>query len=146
LFAEAKVPRSAIERLRDTGLITIADKLTDAKGVRYDRFVLLETAGEALPAKQQAAVERLQSRGGELSVRALEEAGVSAAVLGALAKKGIVRIERRARRHTLDAFLAGLDAESAGEISYSLEQKAAVKAVRAALGTFAPFLLEGVTG
>ena len=119
LFAEAKVPRSAIERLRDAGLITIADKLTDAKGVRYDRFVVLETTGEALPPKQQAAVERLQSRGGELSVRVLEDAGVSAAVLGALAKKGIVRIERRARRHTLDAFLAGLDAESAGEINYS---------------------------
>ncbi|HWS71719.1 MAG TPA: primosomal protein N', partial [Thermoanaerobaculia bacterium] len=125
---------------------TIADKLTDAKGVRYDRFVVLEAAGETLPPKQQAAVERLQTRGGEMSVRALEEGGVSAAVLGALAKKGIVRIERRARRHTLDAFLAGLDAESAGEINYSVEQKAAVKAVRATLGTFAPFLLEGVTG
>jgi primosomal protein N' (replication factor Y) len=146
LFADAKVPRSAIDRLRDAGLISIRDRLQDAKGVRYDRFVLLESEDGALPPKQRAAVERLQSRGGEMSVRALEEAGVSAAVLGALAKKGIVRIERRARRHTLDAFLAGLDAACIGEIRHSAEQQAAGAAVTKAFGTFAPFLLEGVTG
>jgi len=146
LFTEAKVARSSIERLRAAGLITLRDRLTDAKGVRYDRFVILEVAGESLPPKQQAAVERLHSRGGELSVRALEDYGVSAAVLGALAKKGIVRIERRARRHTLDAFLAGLDAEATPEIRYSSEQQAAVAAVAGRIGTFSPFLLEGVTG
>ena len=99
-----------------------------------------------LTAKQQAAVELLQKRGGEMSVAALEHAGVSAAVLGALAKKSIVRIERRARRHTLDAFLAGLDANAPLDIHYSSEQRDAIDAVRAALGTFQPFLLEGVTG
>ena len=81
-----------------------------------------------------------------MSVRALESAGVSAAVLGALVRKGIVRIERRPRRHTLDAFLAGLDAADVGEIRHSVEQQSAIAAVKAALGTFAPFLLEGVTG
>jgi primosomal protein N' (replication factor Y) len=91
-------------------------------------------------------VERLQSRGGELSVRALEHADVSAAVLAALVKKKVVRIERRPRRHTLDAFLAGLDDVHAPELRYSDEQRAAIEAVTAALGTFAPFLLEGVTG
>jgi len=138
--------RSSIERLRDAGLITIGDRVTDAKGVRYDRFVILETIPAGLTAKQQQAVDLLSSRGVEMSVRALENAGVSAAVLSALAKKNIVRIERRARRHTLDAFLAGLDPASVGEIRHSAEQTAAIETIRKSLGTFAPFLLEGVTG
>jgi primosomal protein N' (replication factor Y) len=137
--------RSAVRRLRDAGAITIADRLRDAKGVRYDRFVILETTPGALTPKQQSAVDVLQKRGGEMSVAALEHAGVSAAVLGALAKKSIVRIERRARRHTLDAFLAGLDVH-ADEIRFSHEQSSAIDAIRNALGTFQPFLLEGVTG
>jgi len=138
--------RSSIERLRDAGLVTIGDRVTDAKGVRYDRFVILETIPAGLTAKQQQAVDLLSSRGVEMSVRALENAGVSAAVLSALAKKNIVRIERRARRHTLDAFLAGLDPASVGEIRHSAEQTAAIETIRKSLGTFAPFLLEGVTG
>ena len=158
IFEELKVPRSALARLRDAGIIAIADRLRDAEGVRYDRFVVLEDGGRAeagsdglkpvlrFTPKQQAALDLLATRGGELSVRALEHAGVSAAVLSALAKKNVVRIERRARRHTLDAFLAGLEGTAAGEISYSFEQRAAIKTVREALGTFTPFLLEGVTG
>ncbi|HXH90391.1 MAG TPA: primosomal protein N' [Thermoanaerobaculia bacterium] len=138
--------RSTIDRLRDAGIVTVADRVTDAKGVRYDRFVILETPPDGLTAKQQQAVEVLASRGGEMSVRALENAGVSAAVLGALSKKSVIRIERRARRHTLDAFLAGLDPASVGEIRHSEEQRAAIAAIRAGMGTFAPFLLEGVTG
>jgi len=138
--------RASIARLRDAGLITIGDRVQDAKGVRYDRFVVLDTAPAVLTPKQKTAVELLSARGGEMSVRAMETAGVSAAVLAALAKKSIVRIERRARRHTLDAFLAGLDPASVGEIRHSAEQSAAIETVRATLGTFAPFLLEGVTG
>lgn len=138
--------RASIARLRDAGLITIGDRVQDAKGVRYDRFVILETPPGGLTPKQQTAVELLSARGGEMSVRAMETAGVSAAVLSALAKKSIVRIERRARRHTLDAFVAGLDPASVGEIRHSAEQRAAIETVRATLGTFAPFLLEGVTG
>ena len=136
--------RASIERLRDSGLVTIGDRLQDAKGVRYDRFVVLESTPGALTPKQQLAVDLLAAR--EMSVRAMETAGVSAAVLAALAKKGIVRIERRARRHTLDAFLAGLDPASVGEIRHSAEQKAAIETIRKTMGTFAPFLLEGVTG
>ena len=146
LFEEMKVSRSTIARLRDAGIIAINDRLRDAEGVRYDRFVILETTPGALTPKQQTAVELLQARGGELSVRALEHGGVSAAVLSALAKKGVVRIERRARRHTLDAFLAGLGEVPTGEIRYSEQQRDAIEAVRKTLGTFAPFLLEGVTG
>lgn len=146
LFEEMRVSRSAIARLRDAGIIAVNDRLRDAEGVRYDRFVILESAAGALTAKQQTAADLLRARGGELSVRALEHAGVSAAVLSALLKKGVARIERRPRRHTLDAFLAGLEGVAAGEIRYSEEQVAAIDAVKGAIGTFAPFLLEGVTG
>jgi primosomal protein N' (replication factor Y) (superfamily II helicase) len=146
IFDDLNISRSAVARLRDAGVIALQDRLKDAEGVRYDRFVVLESSPGGLTPKQQAAVDVLQSRGGELSVRAMEHAGVSAAVLSALAKKGVIRIERRARRHTLDAFLAGLDDAGAGEIRYSVEQRAAIEAVRVTLGTFAPFLLEGVTG
>lgn len=146
LFEEMNVVRSSVARLRDAGVIAVVDRLKDAEGVRYDRFVVLESDPGGLTPKQQIAVELLRTRGGELSVRAFEHAGVSAAVLSALAKKNIVRIERRPRRHTLDAFLAGLDPTTVGEIRYSDEQRAAVQSVTSALGTFAPFLLEGVTG
>jgi len=161
IFEELKVSRSTVQRLRDAGIIAVADRLRDAQGVRYDRFVVLEEGGDVgrasarldglkpvlrLSPKQQAAIDLLASRGGELSVRALEHGGVSAAILSALAKKSVVRIERRARRHTLDAFLAGLEGVATGEISYSFEQRLAIKSVRDVLGTFAPFLLEGVTG
>lgn len=138
--------RSAIDRLRDAGIVTIGDRVVDARGVRYDRFVVLEASPDALTEKQQHAVDLLQARGGEMSVASLEHAGVSPAVLGALTKKSIVRIERRARRHTLDAFLAGLDPALAGDLRYSDEQLVAIDAVRSALGTFKAFLLEGVTG
>ncbi|HEV8659516.1 MAG TPA: primosomal protein N', partial [Thermoanaerobaculia bacterium] len=131
---------------RDAGVIVVRDRLQDAKGVRYDRFALLEAEPGLLTEKQQAVVERLRKRGGELSVRALEHDGVTSAVLSALVKKGIVRIERRPRRHTLDAFLAGLDPAQVGELRYSQQQHKAIDAIRGALGAFAPFLLEGVTG
>ncbi|HVR40261.1 MAG TPA: primosomal protein N', partial [Thermoanaerobaculia bacterium] len=146
IFQDLKISRSAISRLRDAGVIAVRDRLRDAEGVRYDRFVVLETAGDGLTPKQKQAVELLQARGGEMSVAALEHAGTSDAVLRALAKKSVVRIERRARRHTLDAFLAGLDTTALGEIRYSSEQRNAIEAVRASIDSFAPFLLEGVTG
>jgi primosomal protein N' (replication factor Y) len=146
LLREMDISRTAIERLRDAGVIVVRDRLQDAKGVRYDRFALLEAEPGLLTEKQQAVVERLRKRGGELSVRALEHDGVTSAVLSALVKKGIVRIERRPRRHTLDAFLAGLDPAQVGELRYSQQQHKAIDAIRGALGAFAPFLLEGVTG
>jgi primosomal protein N' (replication factor Y) len=138
--------RSSIQRLRDAGVIAIRDQVRDAVGVRFDRFVVLQTEVEGLPAKQQAAIDALRNRGGEAAVRALEVAGISTSTITTLAKKGILRIERRPRRHTLDAFLAGLDAPSVGEIRHSAEQQHAIDAINASLGTFAPFLLEGVTG
>jgi primosomal protein N' (replication factor Y) len=145
LLEEKKIGRAALNRLRDAGLVAIRDRLQDAKGVRYDRFAILETSGDGLTAKQESAVDQLRRHGGELSVRVLENGGISAAVLSALLKKGIIRIERRARRHTLDAFLAGLPVATP-EIHYSDEQRVAIEAISSALGTFSPFLLEGVTG
>ena len=136
--------RSTIQRLRDTGVISIRDRLRDAVGVRFDRFAVLDAAEvSGAPPKQQAAIEFLQSRGGEAPLSALP-AGPS--TINTLARKGIIRIERRPRRHTLDAFLAGLDPASVGEIRHSAEQQHAIDAIKATLGTFAPFLLEGVTG
>ncbi|MEO8379426.1 MAG: primosomal protein N' [Acidobacteriota bacterium] len=146
IFEELKISRSAVARLRDAGILALQERLRDNEGVRFDRFVVLESDPGGLTPKQLAAVNLLQARGGELSVRAIELAGVSASVLSALAKKSIVRIERRPRRHTLDAFLAGLEGVPTPEIHYSAEQRAAIAAVQATLGTFAPFLLEGVTG
>jgi primosomal protein N' (replication factor Y) (superfamily II helicase) len=146
LLQEMNLSRATIERLRDAGVIAVRDRLQDAKGVRYDRFAVLDAEPGPLTDKQAAAVERLRRRGGELSVRALEHEGVSTAVLSALVKKGIVRIERRPRRHTLDAFLAGLDPASVGELHYSQQQQDAIATITRSLGTFAPFLLEGVTG
>src|SRR5947209_2924786 len=138
--------RSAIARLRDAGVIAVADRLRDAEGVRYDRFAVLETTPGGLTAKQEHAVELARARGGETTVRALEHAGVGAAVLSKLVQKGVMRIERRPRRHTLDAFLAGLDPTGGLELRYSGEQAAAIESVKQKLGAFAPFLLEGVTG
>ncbi len=140
--------RSSIQRLRDAGVIAVRDQLRDAVGVRYDRFVVLaaESAGLTSGNKQQLAIELLQTRGGEAAVRTLESAGIGASTMATLARKGLVRIERRPRRHTLDAFLAGLDAAAIGEIHYSHEQQHAIDAIKSSLGTFAPFLLEGVTG
>src|SRR5438132_6498637 len=138
--------RSAIARLRDAGVVAVGDRLRDAEGVRYDRFVVLETTPGGLTPKQESAVALLRARGGEASVRALEHGGVSAAVLSKLVAKNVVRIERRARRHTLDAFLSAVDPAGVAEFRFSSEQRDAIDAIRGALGTFAPFLLEGVTG
>jgi primosomal protein N' (replication factor Y) len=146
VLEEIKSARPMLRRLQDAGLVTVADRLQDAKGVRYDRFVVLESSAEALPPKQQAVLDLLMARGGELSTKALERARISMSPVETLVRKGIVRIERRARRHTLDAFLAGLPDVHAPEIEYSVEQRAAIATVRETLGTFAPFLLEGVTG
>src|SRR5207244_8974580 len=108
--------RSALARLRDAGVLAIVDRLRDAEGVRYDRFAILETTPAGLTSKQENAVALLRARGGETTVRALENAGVGAAVLSKLVQNGVVRIERRPRRHTLDAFLSGLDPGAEAEL------------------------------
>ena len=144
IFDDMKVSRTAVARLRDAGVIEIRDQLHDAKGVRYDRWALLGVKSEDLTPKQAQAAALLEERGGELPIAALRGAGVSDAVLAAMAKKGTVKLERRPRRHTIDAFVSGM--ATAGEIVYSAEQQNAIAAVRGSLGAFAPFLLQGITG
>lgn len=115
------------------------DELRDAVGVRYDRWAVLESEeGPAKPAQSKVVA---QLRGGALPVKALD---ASDSVIRTLAKNGIIRIERRVRRHTLDAFLTGNT--TVAEFTYSKEQQHAIDAIKSSFGTFAPFLLEGVTG
>ena len=151
IVEEMRVSRVTVDRLRAAGIVTVRDRFDDARGVRYDRFAVIDAGLSRdgyphLTQKQRQAVDLLVNRGGEMSVRALENAGVSTAILGALVKKGVVQVEKRARRHTLDAFIAGLDATAVGEIRHSAQQNDAIRAITEKLGTFAPFLLEGVTG
>jgi primosomal protein N' (replication factor Y) len=119
------------------------DELRDAAGVRYDRWAILECGGSPPPSKltdkQQRIVDQLQD--GARPVAALEG---SDGIIAALVKKSVIRIERRPRRHTLDAFLSGHEAPD--EFNYSKEQQHAIDSIRKSFGTFAPFLLEGVTG
>src|ERR1044072_791821 len=61
IFEEMQVSRTAVERLRDAGLLALNDRLTDAKGVRFDRFVVLESESGGLTPKQQTAVDLLRS-------------------------------------------------------------------------------------
>ena len=120
-------------------------ELRDAAGVRYDRYAVLIDAAEdggappKLTAKQQRVVDQL--RGSDLPVHAIDS---SAAVISTLARNNVIRIERRPRRHTLDAFIGG--AQPVAEFRYSLEQQNAIHAIESSFGRFAPFLLEGVTG
>jgi primosomal protein N' (replication factor Y) len=117
------------------------DELRDAVGVRYDRWAIWTAEGGCPPltAKQQAIVDQLKN--GPQPVAALNG---SDGVIATLAKKNVIRIERRARKHTLDAFLSGHEAVE--EFRYSKEQQHAIDAIKKSFGTFAPFLLEGVTG
>jgi primosomal protein N' (replication factor Y) len=146
LIGSRRGGRSALGRLADAGLLTVTDQVRDAAGVRFDRFVVLSGEADSLTPRQSEVVEMLRKTGGELPIRAVVNAGGSEAVVAALARKEVVRIERRARQHTLDPFLMNLEAASVGELRHSDEQQAALSAIRSRLGTFAPFLLQGVTG
>jgi primosomal protein N' (replication factor Y) (superfamily II helicase) len=146
LGERAPAAGAALRRLRDAGLVTVEEAFRDARGVRYDRFVILVQPDAELSGKQKLVVELLTERRGTMAIRSLVTAGASESAIGTLARKGVLRIEKRPRRHTLDAFLAELDPADVGEIKHSAQQKAAVSAVAERLGTFAPFLLQGVTG
>jgi primosomal protein N' (replication factor Y) len=138
--------RAGLGRLKAAGAIQINDELRDNVGVRRDRFVVLQTHDAELNAKQGEIVEALRRRNGTAPFTALVESGLSASSIATLQKRGIVTTESRARRHTLDGFFAGLEPEPVGELDYSSEQRDAIESVRATLGGFAAFLLQGVTG
>ncbi|MEO8216031.1 MAG: primosomal protein N' [Acidobacteriota bacterium] len=138
--------RGTMRRLSDAGIIAITESFRDSVGVRYDRFVVLENPMAELPRKQQEALDILAARGGELTWRALMAAGAGESSIGTLVRKGAVRVERRPRQHTLDAFLAEPGDGALQEFSYSSEQAGAIAAISSSIGSFAAFLLEGVTG
>lgn len=146
LLRGRKGARPALRRLREAGIVSVAESVRDARGVRWDRWVVLRGDEEGLPDKRQAVVSALRSAGGEALYTALMDAGLSASAVATLEKRGIVEIESRVRRHTLDGFFSGLSHGPLGDLDYSSEQSAAIDAVRDALGTFRPFLLQGVTG
>ncbi len=141
-----KNARGALRRLRETGAIRIEDDFRDAKGVRFDRFVVLQNGEGEFNAKHGEIVDALGRRGGVAPFAALVESGLSASSIATLQKRGVVAIESRPRRHTLDGFFAGLEPEPLGELDYSPEQRHAIDSVLSSLGSFAPFLLQGVTG
>lgn len=138
--------RSALGRLIAAGAVRIDDELRDAAGVRIDRWVVLQRDDESATGRQREVLEALRRRAGTAPFTALVESGLSASSIATLQKKGVVAIESRARRHTLDGFFAGLEPEPVGELDYSHEQRHAIESVRSTLGSFAAFLLQGVTG
>ena len=141
---ELKVLRASISRLKDAGLVSIDEELRDREGVRFDRFVRFVTAVEKLT-PQQAEIIRLLD-GGELPVAHLLERGGSESALRTLERKGAVTITKRARVHRIEGFVATDSSAPVGELTYSLEQRAAIDRIISSLGSFQPFLLQGITG
>jgi len=146
VLSDLRSSRGTLARLRDAGLISVLEEFRDAAGVRMDRFVILDNELEGLPARQQDILDILRSHGGELAHRTLRHRGASDSTIGTLVKKGVLRIEKRPSRHTLDAFLAAPGTTSSGDLLHSAEQLKAIATVKERLGTFTPFLIEGVTG
>jgi primosomal protein N' (replication factor Y) (superfamily II helicase) len=146
LLRTRKRGRPAVRRLRGAGLLSIDEFLRDARGVRFDRWVVLARPEEDLPPKRQAIVDALRASGCEALHSALVEAGLSASSISTLERRGVVRVEQRPRRHSLDAFFSASSLDPLGELNYSTEQLHAIESVKRALGEFRPFLLQGVTG
>lgn len=98
----------------------------------------------SLTAKQEAVLDLLQDFGGEMTLAALRAAGVSAAAASALEKKGLVAF-RKAEALRVEHPDTG---EREAAIVLSEAQARAVAGIGGAVraGTFAPFLLHGVTG
>lgn len=118
-----------------------------AKEKREIRVALVGNPSAArmrLTAKQEAVLDLLQDFGGEMPLAALRAAGASAAAASALEKKGLVAFRKgeAARPAHPDT------GEREGAIVLSEAQTRAVAAIGEAVrgGTFAPFLLHGVTG
>ena len=146
IIPERRGARAALARLREAGVIAIDDVLKDARGVRYDRWVVLAAEPEKATGKQREVIALLQARQGEAPVAALVAAGASGSSIETLARKGAVRIERRVGRHAMAPFFADLESHRVGELKYSMEQHEAIGRIHEHLGRFSPFLLEGVTG
>lgn len=143
--AELRTTRGSLSRLREAGLVVAEEQLRDLEGVRFDRYATLVATPEKISGRQSEIVGALTSEG-TIAVSRLIERGFSESALRTLEKKGAVVIERRARSHRMDAFVASDSSVPTGELILSDEQQSAVEQISAALSTFTPFLLQGVTG
>lgn len=146
MLRSRKGARPALRRLREAGMVSVEESVRDGQGVRFDRWAILLTEADGLPEKRQAVVDTLRAGGGEAPIAALVDAGLSASSIATLERRGVVRTEKRARRHSLDEYMTGSSHGPIGELTYSTEQSRAIDTVTTALGTFRPFLLQGVTG
>lgn len=136
--------RTAARALADRGFVEISERVEDMAGVALDRWVIADGTGDALPPKQADVMSILDAMGGEALHSTLVAAGASPSSIGTLSRKNLLRVEKRPRTHALDAFLS--PSTPAPDFRLTAEQNASVEAVRASLGQFAPFLLQGVTG
>jgi primosomal protein N' (replication factor Y) (superfamily II helicase) len=137
--------RAAIRKLERVGLVVVTDELKDREGVRFDRFATLLSI-PANPTSQQRRIIDMLSTEGETSISRLVEMGASESALRTLQKNGAIGVIRRARHHRIDSFLTEHSAAPVGELHYSDEQRNAFERIRAALGTYRAFLLQGITG
>jgi primosomal protein N' (replication factor Y) (superfamily II helicase) len=144
--ASLRGARTSLARLREAGVVRLTEDVTDARGVRYDRFVVLRGLPDAPTARQRQVLEMLEASGGEAALKVLVAEGASPSSIESLAKKGALEIEKRVRRHTMDPFLSGGTIHQVGELHYSDQQREAIERVRGSLDAFAPFLLQGITG
>jgi len=110
---------------------------------RMERFAVLvpEARLPALTQKQQAILAELAAAAGELPLAELRRRELPSSTLQTLVRRGLVRIEERP-----EAFRLGGLAPAADAIQLNLPQKDALAKIAAALGSFQPFLLYGVTG
>ncbi|HZB88384.1 MAG TPA: primosomal protein N' [Terracidiphilus sp.] len=110
---------------------------------RTERFAVLipEARLPALTARQQAILAELAAAGGELPLTELRRKDLPSSTLQTLVRRELVRIDERAA-----AFRLGGIAASAEPLRLNEAQTEALAAIAAALGSFRPFLLHGVTG
>ena len=136
--------RDAIKRLIDHEVIEVEDQLKDRAGVRLDRYVVLESPPAVLPAKQQQVVDLLNEHDGVLPYATLIELGSSGSAVATLAKKSVVKIEKRERKYGVASFVTHSKRNTS--LAHTAEQRTAIDAVSQSLGSFEVFLLQGVTG
>ncbi|MFZ1087635.1 MAG: primosomal protein N', partial [Terracidiphilus sp.] len=110
---------------------------------RTERFAVLipEARLPALTVKQQAILAELAACDGELPLAELRRKDLPSSTLQTLVRRGLVRIDERPA-----AFRMGGLVSQPGPIRLNEPQVDALACLAAALGSFKPFLLHGVTG
>ena len=110
---------------------------------RTERFAVLlpEVRLPALTDRQQAVLAELAACGGEMPLAVLRGKNLPTSTLQTLVRRGLVRVEERAAAFHLGGICAQRESVRLNE-----PQVDALAAISAALGSFKPFLLRGVTG